>query len=301
MNKPSKLKAITPKAAKPSKPKILIYGRPGVGKTWASLDFPSVYYMDTEGGADLSHYTDKLKAAGGMYLGPAQGALSFETVTEQVKALASEKHDYRTLVIDSISKLFNTAIADAAESLGDKDAYGASKKVGVGHMRILVRWLAKLDMNVLLISHAMAEWGINDRTRQREQIGETFDAWDRLEYELHLCLHITKEGASRYAKVRKSRLLQFPDTERFPWSYDEFANRYGRDVIEAEAVPITLATPEQVAEAKRLLDTVKMPDGWAEKCLEKADADDWSEVETGAIAAVITTLAAKINPIKDVA
>ena len=68
----SKLKAIAPKAAEPSKPKMLIYGKPGVGKTWAALDFPSVYYMDTEGGADLEHYTDKLLAAGGMYFGPEQ-------------------------------------------------------------------------------------------------------------------------------------------------------------------------------------------------------------------------------------
>ena len=66
----SKLRAVDPKAASPSKPKILIFGKPGVGKTWTSLDFPSVYYIDTEGGADLNHYTDKLKKAGGVYFGP---------------------------------------------------------------------------------------------------------------------------------------------------------------------------------------------------------------------------------------
>ena len=103
----SKLRAVTPKAAEPSKPKMLLYGRPGVGKTWASLDWPSVFYIDTEGGADLAHYTDKLERAGGVYLGPEQGSLSFETVMEQVQALATEQHLYRTLVIDSISKLFN--------------------------------------------------------------------------------------------------------------------------------------------------------------------------------------------------
>jgi RecA/RadA recombinase len=298
----SKLKAIEPKAAAPSKPKVLIYGKPGVGKTWAALDFPSVFYIDTEGGADLEHYTDKLKAAGGMYLGPEQGSLEFSTVIEQVKILATEKdHGFRTLVIDSISKLFNTAIAEKSEDLGDKDVFGASKKAGVGPMRILVRWLNKLDMNVILIAHAMAEWGINEKSRQREQIGETFDAWDRLEYELHLCLHISKEGPARFAKVRKSRLLQFPDATRFPWSYGDFADKYGRDIIEAKAKAIELATPAQVAEIKRLLGIVKVQDGWEAKFLADNDAADWAEVPAEKIAPVITKIASKLTQAQEAA
>ena len=47
----SKLKAKDPVNAEPSKPKMLIFGKPGVGKTWGALDFPSCYYIDTEGGA----------------------------------------------------------------------------------------------------------------------------------------------------------------------------------------------------------------------------------------------------------
>ena len=43
----SKLGAIDPKAAEPSRPKITIFGKPGVGKTWGALDFPSVYYSNT--------------------------------------------------------------------------------------------------------------------------------------------------------------------------------------------------------------------------------------------------------------
>lgn len=134
----SKLKAVDPKSAAPSKPKVLVFGKSGIGKTWTSLDFPNVYYIDTESGADLGHYTDKLKKSGGAYLGVDQGSLSFDTVLEQVQALATEKHPYKTLVIDSISKLFNTEIATEMEKLGDKDVYGASKKPAVAYMRRLV-------------------------------------------------------------------------------------------------------------------------------------------------------------------
>ena len=70
----SKLKAVAPKAAEPSRPKVLIFGREGIGKTWFSLQFPSVYFIDTEGGANRDHYTDLLEKAGGVYLGPEQGS-----------------------------------------------------------------------------------------------------------------------------------------------------------------------------------------------------------------------------------
>src|ERR1700679_323108 len=107
-----KLRGRDPTEAKPSRPKILIFGKPGVGKTWASLDFPSVYYIDTEGGADLDHYRAKLRNSGGAYLGPDQGSLDFDVVIAQIQALATEEHHYRTVVIDSISKLWNTALSD---------------------------------------------------------------------------------------------------------------------------------------------------------------------------------------------
>jgi hypothetical protein len=282
----SKLKAVEPKTAEPKKPKILIYGKPGVGKTWASLDFPNVYYIDSEGGANLDHYTDKLKKAGGIYLGVEQGSLDFDTIIEQVQALATETHSYKTLVIDSISKIYNTAISNEAERLGDKDAFGASKKPAVASMRRLINWLSRIDMNVILISHEKSEWGM-DAKGQRVEVGATFDAWDKMEYELDLCLNVFKVGGDRKARVRKSRLLQFPDATVFPWSYDSFADKYGRETIEKKAEAITLATDEQLAEIKRLLSVVKLPDGQEDKWLKSAGVDGWEEMSTERISKAI--------------
>lgn len=282
MTKPraSRLKAVAPKAAEPSKPKILIFGKPGVGKTFGALDFPSVYYIDTEGGADLEHYTDKLKRSGGMYLGPDQGSLSFETVMEQVQALATEQHSYRTLVIDSISKLFNMEIADEAERLGrdgKKDEFGLSRKPAVAYMRRLTSWLQRIDMNVIMIAHEKSSWGIVNG--QRSEVGVTFDCWDKLEYELHLCLNIIKAGPLRLAKIGKSRLVGFTEASTFPWSYAEFAQRYGQDVIEKETRQIVLASPEQIAEIQRLLEIVKVKEDWQEKVFKAASVESWEELD----------------------
>jgi len=274
----SKLRAVAPKAAEPTKPKILIYGKPGVGKSWTALDFPSCYYIDCEGGANLSHYTDKLEKAGGMYLGPDQGALSFDTLIEQITALATEEHQFRTLVVDSITKLYMHEIAREAVRLGDKNAFGADKKPAVAYMRHLVSLMTRLDMNVILIAHEKGVWG-KDGSGQPTVIDQTFDAWDKLEYELHLCLQIIKAGSSRKAKVRKTRLVGFPDADTFDWSYASFAERYGRDIIEKKATVLTLASEAQISELNRLLEAVKMPDGWLEKCLDKAGAATVQEVD----------------------
>lgn len=283
----SKLGAVDPKAAEPSRPKITIFGKPGVGKTWGALDFPSVYYIDTEAGADLAHYTDKLKKSGGVYFGREQGSQDFATIIEQVKALATEEHPYKTLVIDSLSKVFNLEINKEAERLGDKDGFGASKKPAVRMSSTLIRWLDKLDMNVILICHEKPEWS------KGEQIGFVPDAHEKLEYELHLCLRITKEGESRRAYVKKTRLVQFPDGSKFDWSYEEFAKKAGRNILEAGAKQIVLATPEQVKELNDLLEIIKMPEDTIEKWLKKANAEKFEEMESATINSCINLMKTK--------
>lgn len=291
--KPIKLLAVPPKAAEPSRPKILIFGREGIGKSHFALQFPQPYYIDTEGGANRNQYTDLLDRAGGMYMGIAQGALDFETIIEQVSALATQEHPFKTLVIDSVSKIFGTAIANEAERLGDKNAFGADKKAAVQYMRRLVVWLMRLDMSVILTAHAKDVWGLNDKG-QREVIGSGPDVWDKLPYELDLCVGVQKAGPRRIGKIGKSRLTEFKENDTFEFEYDVFAEMYGRAIIEAKTKPLELATPEQVAEINRLLDTVKLADGQAAKWLAAASAETWEEVDEDKAAKIIGALKAKL-------
>lgn len=291
----SKLKAKQPELVSPGKTKALIFGASGVGKTWFTLTFPTPYYIDTEGGADLKHYQERLKAAGGAYLGPSDGSLDFATVIEQMQALATEKHPYKTLIIDSITKLYQTTIANEAERLGDKDAFGASKKPAIAWMRRLVNWTMKLDMNVWFVAHDVAEWGVDPKSGQRAEVGRIADVWDKLIYELDLALNATKRGPARIAIVRKSRLVGFPDAETFPLEYPEFAVRYGKDFIEAESKIITLATSAQVSEITKLVDLLKVAPAEIEKVLTKAGAESWGELTTEQAASTITWLKKKIQ------
>lgn len=297
----SKLKAKAPEEVKPGHAKICVYGKEGSGKSWFALSFPSAFVIDTEGGSQLAHYMQRLKKSGGVYLGPDDGACDFDVIIDQIKALATEKHSYKTLIIDSITKVYQARIARAAEELGDKDAFGASKKPAIAKMRQILAWIGKLDMNVIFVAHEVAVWG--GEGKDRKQIGVGPDVWDKVPYELDLTLHVEKHSLGfRTATVDKSRLVGFPEFERFELQkgghdtgYQNFADRYGKDYIEAPAVPVVPATPEQVAEINRILGIVKIEQETLDKWLTKANAETWADLTTAQADGVLKLLTAKLN------
>lgn len=289
----SKLKAKTPELIRPGKIKAVLFGPSGVGKTTLALSFPAPYYFDVEGGAKGPQYRELLRKSGGGYMGPEDGTLSFETLLEQMQALATEKHPYKTLIVDSLTKLYQTTIAVEAERLGDKDAFGASKKPAVAAMRRLVMWATRLDMNLWFICHETAEWGIVNG--QRAEVGRVADCWDKLIYELDLAVQAQKRGPQRVAMVKKSRILAFPDAETFPLEYAEFAARFGRENVEGDVGTVTLALPEQIAEVRKLLDLVKVAEADVEKWFSKAGVSDWSEMTTEQISGVLVFLKKKLT------
>jgi hypothetical protein len=288
----SKLKAIDPQTAEPTKPKTMIFGGAGVGKTWGALDFPSVYYFDTEGGANRAHYTDKLKKSGGAYFGIEQGSQSFGAMIEQVQALATEDHHYKTIVIDSGTKIYEMARAEAAET--DGDAFGRDKKEANKPARRLMHWLQKVDMNVIIICHEIPLWG-KDNKGERSQIGVTYDCWPKLDYDLDLALNIQKQGPRRLARITKSRLLTFGEGENFEWSYANFAERYGREIIERDSVKIALATPEQIDEFTRLIKVVKLDEENRTDKMIIENQDSIPETEEVKVTKIINYLKKKVN------
>jgi len=288
----TRLRARSPETVKQGKIKSVLFGVSGVGKTTLALSFPAPYYFDVEGGAKGPQYRELLTKAGGAYMGPEDGTLSFDTLLDQMQALATEKHPFKTLIVDSLTKLFQTTIAVEAERLGDKDAFGASKKPAIAAMRRLVMWASRLDMNIWFVCHETAEWGMVNG--QRSETGRIADVWDKLVYELDLGIQAVKRGPQRLAIVKKSRISAFPDGEMFPLEYAEFAARWGKDAVESEAGTITLALPDQIAEVKKLLELVRISDADIEKGFAKAGVQDWAEMTTEQIAVWQTFLRKKI-------
>lgn len=297
----TKLKARKPEIEKPGHCKGVLYGPAKSGKTFFALSFPAPFYIDTEGGARLAHYQKKLDDSGGGYFGPKDGACDFDEILGQIRALASEKHHYKTLVIDSATKVFQATVARENERLGSADVWGASKKAPIAYMRRLFDWTDRLNMNVWYLAHETAKW--EGEGNGRKQVGTQPDIWEKTIYELDLALQVQCHSQKfRTATVTATRLEGLPMGERFDLQrdgtnvgYDEFSKRYGRDFIEAEPVPIALATPEQVAEILRLLDVIKVPEEDIKKALTKAKAETWAEVSTERAAEMIVNLTKKVT------
>ena len=279
------LKAKQPIDVEPRKPTVLVFGKWGLRKTWVALDFPRPYYIDSEGGADGEAYQQKLAASGGVYLGPSDGADNFNVVNEQLLALATEEHEYRTVVIDSFSKLFDMAVTEEEARLKDQgrdpNAFGAQRKPAIHQTRRLIHRLNQLDMTSLLICHEKPEW------KAGEAVGVQFDGYEKLGYELSLVLNIYKHNLEHIAGVDKSRLAGFSVGDQFLWSYDEFAERYGRELLESKSKPITLATDKQLERIAHLEELVKFDTSVKARWFEKAGVSDFKQMKSSDMAKCI--------------
>lgn len=271
----SKLAGKNPAEARPSRAKLLLYGLPGTGKTWGALSFPRCLYIDTEAGANLPPYTRRLSAGGGRYIGPEDGALDFDFVIGQFAALASEQHEFETVVVDSVSKLFNTSIAAEAERLGARNQFGADKKPALRAMARLMQWVQRIDCNVVFLAHEKPVWG--EVNGQRAEIGRGPDVDGKLEYELNLVLQLVKTPSGRQAITRKSRLEGFQHGQAFPWEFAEFQSRYEAS-LEGAAQVEPLVQPAMLTEIGALIALVKTPEEELDKMKLRAGVSDFAEL-----------------------
>jgi hypothetical protein len=141
-------------------------------------------------------------------------------------------------------------------------------------------------MNVIVTSHAKGEWANGAPTGK-----DTYDCYSKLDYLFDLAVEVQKRGnGERFGVVRKSRIEAFKDAEVFPFSYSEIADRYGRAILEKEAVAEVLASPEQIAELVNLIDLMKVTTEVTDKWLDKAGAANWAEMPADTIAKCIEYL-----------
>jgi hypothetical protein len=251
--------------------KLFMFGPAGVGKTTAAIQFPNSYIIDCERGAE--NY-DKLIAASNSVLFQTT---DINDVIQEVKSLLTERHEFRTLVIDPITTIYNDLLEKCEIQVGAEFGrhYGAANK----QMKRLANLIMALDMNVVITAHAKTEYGQNF-----QKLGYTFDGWRQLDYWFDLVIELGKKGKKRLAKVAKTRLEQFNDDESFEWSYDAIRRKYDVSVLEREANAVALATPEQVRELKDLLAIVRLPEGTTDKWFAKAGVDTWEDMPAEVVA-----------------
>jgi hypothetical protein len=131
---------------------LLIYGVDGIGKSSFAAGAPKPIFLGTEDG------TDHLDVA--RFPCPE----SWPDVGMAIQELYKEKHDYKTLVIDSLDWLEPLLYAEICKEHGAKSIELAAGGYGKGYVEAAVRWEAfikhinrlRIDrqMNVILIAHS---------------------------------------------------------------------------------------------------------------------------------------------------
>ena len=113
--------------------------------------------------------------------------------------------------------------------------------------------------------------------------------------ETHGLIFLAKRGKERVGVVKKTRIETFLDNETFPFSYDEIAKRYGKEILEKESEVEVLATHEQVTELNRLIDLLKIPEETTEKWLKKFDSEQIDEMKSENIQKIIDHLTKQLT------
>ncbi len=264
--------------------KALFYGDAGAGKTTAAISFPKVYLIDTEKGSVNDQYVDTINENGGAVF----QTTDFDELVQEIKSLLTEKHDYKTVVIDPLTTLYNDLLDKSEKEVGSDFGrhYAHSNK----KMKQLLNLLVRLQMNVILTCHSKNEYGQNLAV-----LGKTYDGYKKLDFLFDLVFEIQKRGKDRVGIVKKSRVSSFPDGETFPFSYKEIAKRYGKDILEQEAVPEEIATIEQTTELKRIIELLKVPQETIDKWLAKSNSMSFDEMPREAIQKCIDHLTKKIQ------
>lgn len=249
--------------AQDQRPKILLYGDAGVGKTTAALQFPAPYVIDAERGTTTDQYVKQIADKGGAVF----HTTDVGEVIQEVRSLQSEEHPYRTLILDPITTVYDELVDHSSRQHGEE--WGRHYREAGKTMKQLRNLLLRLDMAVLVTAHGKTEYG-DDMKR----VGTTFDGWKKLDFIFDLVVELTRRGSERWGRVRKTRYEEFKDGEEFRWTYDVFRNRFGPEVMERKAAVSPLASVEQLTELNLLFTKAPVERGpLEEKWLKAAKVD----------------------------
>lgn len=191
--------------------KVLAHGGPGVGKTFLGLSAPGkVAVIDTEGGT--AFYA-------GRFDFDVLHTKSYADFMAAIDFLATGKHDYKTVLIDPVTVIYETlqeaAVTRRAE-MNRKRGRGATTvdeadleqldwgRIKRSYKRAMTA-LVNLGMHVIVTAREKAET-VRDQKGNFEQTGKFLpDAEKTTAYYFDVVLRLVDEGGKRVAIITKDR------------------------------------------------------------------------------------------------
>lgn len=264
--------------------KAMFYGEMGTGKSLCACSFPNTAYIDTEGTTSKVKYAQTIIDNNGQVIETGD----FEEILSTVKALMTTRHDFKTLVIDSLTVPYENLIIEMERVTGSE--FGRHVTAANSKMKQLVNLLLRIDMNVIITCQAKKEYG-----GKMEVIGQTYNCYNRLGYMFDLVFEAQVRGDKHIGVVRKSRIDSFPMRDSFDFSYAEIKNRYGSEIMEKEVIAETLASEEQIKELNRLIEAFSITEEVTQKWLDKCNCETFEDMPESYIQKCIDAMLKKLQ------
>lgn len=276
----------------------IVYATRGVGKTHFCASFPDAYYIDTEGLESYKHFTK-------MLVSNKSDIVRLNEMSEiirEVKELLSVRHNYKTLIIDSISFPFHLLANMEAERLSKAGSgrsegteFGANLAKAKRQVFELGMLITRLDMNVIITAHEKV------RYQENVEIGKTADVNDKLEYSLGTVIHLIKMGDKVKAKIEKSRYPELKTNELidFDDGFGTICTRLGDELFKRESKVEELATIDQIKEFDRLFKLMNYTDETRNKWIMHARASSLDQMSNENIKKCIDLMLTKLTGKQD--
>src|SRR3990167_2960684 len=269
--------------------KMFLFGPPGSRKTTSAIQFPNSVLIDMEKGSE--NYAKSIEKSGSVVFQTTNP----DEVLEEIKSLLTEKHEFKTLILDPVTIFYESTQEKWTrifEKYVDNEKSKELQDFGMrywgrvkSNYKAMLRLLLRLDMNIIMTAHQKDIYGTN---MSKIGVGPDSMKGDNYFFDNVFQLNVTKDKSIATTIKQRSEPLfppKFPDS--FEWSYENFCNFYGKEILERLAVPMMLATPEQVARLTLLVEGLKIETETLEKWFTKCDVDSYAEMTSEQIESLI--------------
>jgi len=271
--------------------KMLCWGESGSGKTSLALQFPNAYVIDMERGTD--HYGTK-------YDFTVVKTNDADKVIEQINLLMTEKHDYKTLVLDPITVFWDAFQRKWTDIIaGNKNDKSPGKhdeyyELQFGDWKVInneygefMRLLTRLDMNVICTAHSKVAY---KKGAMAVVEGVTWDAQKDTNYYFDTEIQLYIRDGVHYAVCNKDKSGCLPEHVEFVPRFDYFAGHFGSAKLDRPAEVITFATKEQRESLVKLQSEKGISDSTIRKALDGYGVKNTKSLTAEQAAELITRL-----------